>query len=48
MLKLIRVGSKEKCEEEILCMKEWCEATVIINPHTWDDKEWFATVEISK
>lgn len=44
MLKYIKANSKEQLEDEILFLEDHCEAKVIEKPHSWNGKEWWATV----
>ena len=48
MYKEIHANSKEQLEDEIMFLEDHCEAKVVEKPHTWNKKEWWATVDMPR
>lgn len=48
MLKYIKADSKEHIENDILVLEDHYGAKVIEKPHSWNGKEWWATVDVPR
>lgn len=46
MYKEIHADSREHCENDIIILEDHYGAKVIEKPHSWNGKDWWATVEV--